>query len=163
MSDVHHPRCTGFRAGEAWIRRFIGKPCDDLVLMTGEGVRRLMKVVRRTGVEPGFIVALGKARKFSRSQTWPRAARDRAGAAGNDGKADLRGRRGNAVARRSQGPSARPATLPGQGHSVLIGTITAQGAEVDTVLPYVYDPQAAENKSSTQSRKWRRAASMQWR
>ena len=29
---------------EAWIRRFIEKPCDDLVLMTGEGLRRLMKV-----------------------------------------------------------------------------------------------------------------------
>ena len=51
---------------EAWIRRFIQRPCDDLVLMTGEGLRRLMKVVRRIGVEPEFIAALGKARKFSR-------------------------------------------------------------------------------------------------
>src|SRR5216684_3617000 len=32
---------------EAWIRRCIEKPCDDLVLMTGEGLRRLMKVARR--------------------------------------------------------------------------------------------------------------------
>src|SRR5712671_1659374 len=30
---------------EAWIRRSIEKPCDDVVLMTGEGLRRLMKVV----------------------------------------------------------------------------------------------------------------------
>src|SRR5437660_11148817 len=37
---------------EAWIGRFIAKPCDDMVLMTGEGLRRLMKVVRRIGVEP---------------------------------------------------------------------------------------------------------------
>jgi uroporphyrinogen-III synthase len=27
---------------EAWIRRFIANPCDDLVLMTGEGLRRLI-------------------------------------------------------------------------------------------------------------------------
>ena len=36
---------------EAWIRRFIDNPCDDLVLMTGEGLRRLMKVARRIDVE----------------------------------------------------------------------------------------------------------------
>ena len=34
---------------EAWIRRSIEKPFDDVVLMTGEGLRRLMKVVRRIG------------------------------------------------------------------------------------------------------------------
>src|SRR6201990_961998 len=48
---------------EAWIRRFIDRPCDDLVLMTGEGLRRLMKVVRRMNLEQEFIAALGKARK----------------------------------------------------------------------------------------------------
>ena len=32
---------------EAWIGRFVDKPFDDLVLTTGEGLRRLMKVVRR--------------------------------------------------------------------------------------------------------------------
>src|SRR3982074_327424 len=36
---------------EAWVGRFIEKPCDDLVLMTGEGLRRLMKVVQRIGLE----------------------------------------------------------------------------------------------------------------
>ena len=39
---------------EAWIRRFIDKPCDDLVLMTGEGLRRLMKVARRIERRAGF-------------------------------------------------------------------------------------------------------------
>ncbi len=33
---------------------------------------------------------------------------------------------------------------PDKDHSALIGAITAQGAEVDTVLPYVYDAQAAD-------------------
>src|SRR3569623_266536 len=56
---------------EAWIERFIDRPCDDLVLMTGEGLRRLMTVVRRldagqAGVERAFVAALGGARKFAR-------------------------------------------------------------------------------------------------
>ena len=33
---------------------------------------------------------------------------------------------------------------PDRDHSALIGAIAAQGAEADTVLPYVYDAQAAE-------------------
>ena len=33
---------------------------------------------------------------------------------------------------------------PDKDHGALIGAITAQGAEVDTVLPYVYDAQAAD-------------------
>ena len=33
---------------------------------------------------------------------------------------------------------------PDKDHSALIGAITARGAEVDTVLPYVYDAQAAD-------------------
>jgi uroporphyrinogen-III synthase len=33
---------------------------------------------------------------------------------------------------------------PDRDHSALIGAITALGAETDTVLPYVYDAQAAE-------------------
>ncbi len=33
---------------------------------------------------------------------------------------------------------------PARDHSVLIGALTAQGEAVDTVLPYVYDAQAAD-------------------
>ena len=59
---------------EAWIRLFIQQPFDDLVLMTGEGLRRLMKVAKRIGVEQEFIAAVGKARKFTRG---PKPVRDR--------------------------------------------------------------------------------------
>src|SRR5262245_8460682 len=61
---------------EAWIRRFIDKPCDDLVLMTGEGLRRLLKVVRRLGVEPSFLTALSSARKFARGPKPVKALRE---------------------------------------------------------------------------------------
>src|ERR1700712_2538993 len=61
---------------EDWIERFIENPCDDLVLMTGEGLRRLMKVARRTGADQRFIAALGKSRKFARGPKPGRALRE---------------------------------------------------------------------------------------
>jgi uroporphyrinogen-III synthase len=130
---------------EAWIRRFIEKPCDDLVLMTGEGLRRLMKVARRMGVEQDYIAALGRARKFARGPKPGRALREiglepqvttekptSEGIAEMLSRVDLRGHRVGLQ------------LYPDKNHSVLIGAIAAQGAEVDTVAPYVYDAQAAD-------------------
>src|SRR3979409_1665871 len=130
---------------EAWIRRFIEKPCDDLVLMTGEGLRRLMKVARRIGIDQEFVAALGKARKFARGPKPGRALRGiglepqvttekptSEGIAEMLARIDLKGHRLGLQ------------LYPDKDHSVLIGAITAQGAEVDTVLPYVYDAQAAD-------------------
>src|SRR5258706_10202673 len=51
---------------EAWIRRCIEQPFDDLVLMTGEGLRRLMKLARQTDLDADLISALGKAPTFPR-------------------------------------------------------------------------------------------------
>jgi uroporphyrinogen-III synthase len=130
---------------EAWIRRFIEKPCDDLVLMTGEGLRRLMKVVRRLGVERDFIAALGKARKFARGPKPGKALREiglepqvttekptSEGIAEMLSRIDLAGHRVGLQ------------LYPDKDHGALIGAITAQGAEVDAVLPYAYDAQAAD-------------------
>ena len=130
---------------EAWIGRFVATPCDDLVLMTGEGLRRLMKVVRRIGVETEFVAALGKARKFARGPKPGRALREiglepqvttekptSEGIAEMLSRIDLRGHRVGLQ------------LYPDRDHGVLIGAIKAQGAEVDSVLPYVYDAQAAD-------------------
>ena len=130
---------------EAWIRRFIDNPFDDLVLMTGEGLRRLMKVARRISVEQDFIAAAGKARKFARGPKPGRALREiglepqvttekptSEGIAEMLSRLDLKGHRVGLQ------------LYPDRDHSVLIGAIQAQGAEVDPVLPYVYDAQAAD-------------------
>jgi len=130
---------------EAWIHRFIDQPCDDLVLMTGEGLRRLMKVVRRIDVEPAFVAAAGRARKFARGPKPGRALREiglepqlttekptSEGIAEMLSKIDLKGHRLGLQ------------LYPEKDHGHLIAAITAQGASVDPVLPYVYDAQAAE-------------------
>jgi uroporphyrinogen-III synthase len=130
---------------EAWIRRCIDKPFDDLVLMTGEGLRRLVKVAGRMGVEQNFIAALGKARKFARGPKPGRALREiglepqvttekptSEGIIEMLARVDLKGHRVGLQ------------LYPDKDHSALTGAITAQGADVDAVTPYVYDAQAAD-------------------
>jgi uroporphyrinogen-III synthase len=130
---------------EAWIRRFIEAPFDDLVLMTGEGLRRLMKVARRIGLDQDFVAVLGKARKFARGPKPGRALREiglepqvttekptSEGMAEMLARLDLKGHRVGLQ------------LYPDKDHSALINAIMAQGAEVDTVTPYVYDAQAAD-------------------
>jgi uroporphyrinogen-III synthase len=130
---------------EAWIRRCIDKPFDDLVLMTGEGLRRLMKVVRRMDVEQKFIAAIGSARKFARGPKPGRALREiglepqmttekptSEGIIEMLARLDLRGHRVGLQ------------LYPDKDHGALIGTIAAQGAEIDAVTPYIYDAKAAD-------------------
>ena len=130
---------------EAWIRRAIEKPFDDLVLLTGEGLRRLMKVVRRAGTEQDFVAAVGKSRKFARGPKPGKALREiglepqmttekptSEGVAEMLSRLDLRGHRVGLQ------------LYPDKDHGALIGAIKAQGAEVDVVLPYVYDAKAAD-------------------
>jgi uroporphyrinogen-III synthase len=130
---------------EAWITRFIDKPFDDLVLMTGEGLRRMMKVARRMGVEQAFIASIGRSRTYARGPKPGRALREiglepqvttekptSAGIAEMLSRVDLKSHRVGLQ------------LYPDKDHSVLIGAIAAQGAEVEPVLPYVYDAQAAD-------------------
>ena len=130
---------------EAWIRRCIDKPFDDLVLLTGEGLRRLMKVTRRIGVEPDFVAALGQARKFARGPKPGRALREiglepqqTTEKPTSEGMIDM-------LSRIDLGGHRVGLQLyPDKDHSALVGAISAQGAEVDTILPYVYDAKAAD-------------------
>ncbi len=61
---------------EAWLRRFANRACDDLVLMTGEGLRRLLGFARRIDLESAFIAALRRARKITRGPKPVRALRE---------------------------------------------------------------------------------------
>ncbi|WP_291848393.1 uroporphyrinogen-III synthase [Bradyrhizobium sp.] len=140
INDVSDPAPV-----EDWIRRCIEQPFDDLVLLTGEGLRRLMKVVRRVGVEAAFVAALGQTRKFARGPKPGRALREiglepqmTAEKPTSDGVAEMLSRldiRGHRLGLQ---------LYPDKDHGVLIGAIRAQGAEIDTVLPYAYDAQAAD-------------------
>lgn len=130
---------------EAWIRRAIDRPFDDLVLMTGEGLRRIMKLARGRGLDRALIASLAGTRKFTRGPKPGKALRDigleaqqttekptTEGVIDMLDKLDLRVRRLGLQ------------LYPDKDHGALTGALTAQGAEVDTVLPYAYDALAAD-------------------
>ena len=130
---------------EAWIRLFIDRPFDDLVLMTGEGLRRMMKVARRIGVDQDFIAAIAKARRYARGPKPVRALREigleadvqtetptSEGVAAMLAQQDLKGHRVGLQ------------LYPDKDHGKLIAAITTLGAAVEPVLPYIYDGQAAD-------------------
>lgn len=130
---------------EAWIHRAIDTPFDDLVLMTGEGLRRMMKLARARGIDQAFVAALARSRKFARGPKPGKALREISlepqqttekptteGVIEMLGKLDLSGHRLGLQ------------LYPDKDHSALTGALSAQGAEVDTVLPYIYDSKAAD-------------------
>ena len=131
---------------EAWIRRCVKRPFDEVVLMTGEGLRRLMKVARRLDVATEFVAALGHARKFARGPKPGRALRE----IGLEPQMTTEKPTSEGIAEMLSRVNLRGHRLglqlyPDKDHGVLIGAIKALGAEVDTVLPYVYDAQAAHD------------------
>lgn len=128
-----------------WVARFTANPFDDLVLMTGEGLRRILKLVRQHGGDTEMVEAIGKSRKFARGPKPGKALREiglapdvttekptSEGIAEMLATYDLKGRRLGLQ------------LYPEKDHAALIGAIEAQGAEVDTVLPYIYDSKAAD-------------------
>jgi uroporphyrinogen-III synthase len=130
---------------EDWIRRSIETPHDDLVLTTGEGLRRLVKAAQRIDAGQTFVAAIGSSRTIARGPKPGKALREigleatittdkptSAGVAETLAQFDLDGHRVGLQ------------LYPDRDHSTLIGKITAQGATVDPVLPYIYDASAAE-------------------
>jgi uroporphyrinogen-III synthase len=135
---------------EAWIGRAIAQPFDDLVLLTGEGLRRLLKVARRLDAEQEFIAALGKTRKLARGPKPGRALREINLEAEmttenptSEGVIDLLERidlKGHRVGLQ---------LYPNKDHGALMTAITARGASPAPVTPYVYDAQAADSHIMT--------------
>lgn len=129
-----------------WVARYVANPFDDLVLMTGEGLRRILKLVRQHGGDTAFIEAVAQSRKFARGPKPGKALREiglapdvitekptSEGIAEMLATYDLKGHRVGLQ------------LYPEKDHSALIGAIEALGADVDTVLPYIYDSKAADS------------------
>ena len=61
---------------EAWLRRLAGGGHDDLVLYTGEGLRRLLGIAGRAGMEADVIAALARVRTIVRGPKPARVLRE---------------------------------------------------------------------------------------
>lgn len=132
---------------EAWIGRCIDAPFDDLVLTTGEGLRRLLKAADTTGRKPDLIAAIGKSRTFARGPKPGKALREiglephtttekptSEGISETLSRISLKGRRVGLQ------------LYPDKDHGALIRAIESFGATIDAVTPYIYNNAAADTK-----------------
>ena len=124
-----------------WLHRFTDRGCDDLVLLTGEGLRRLLSCLERhaESLRPRFLEELARVRKITRGPKPARALRELGL------KPDIA-----AASPTTEGVIAalRPLGLTGRHVGVqLYGTdpnvaltqfLTDAGASVLPVAPYVY-------------------------
>jgi uroporphyrinogen-III synthase len=130
---------------EAWLRCFAEAPFNDLVLLTGEGVRRLHAVARRAGLEHGFLDALRETRKIARGPKPGQALRELGL------KADIRvepATTGGIVAALSsydlKGRSVGVQLYPDSPNTELMDFLASAEASPAPVLPYIYASEADE-------------------
>jgi uroporphyrinogen-III synthase len=129
----------------AWIKSAINEPLDDLVLMTGEGVRRLVAAAGRMGVETEFIAALARPRKYARGPKPVNALRQiglaaevivepptTEGIIATLSRTELKGHRVGLQ------------LYPEKDHSPLLAAVRDAGATPIPVAPYIYDARAAQ-------------------
>jgi uroporphyrinogen-III synthase len=57
---------------EAWLRALVAGELDDVIFLTGEGLRRLLGTAERLGLRDAVVAALGRVRKVTRG---PKPAR----------------------------------------------------------------------------------------
>jgi uroporphyrinogen-III synthase len=130
---------------EAWLRRFANETCDDLVLMTGEGLRRLLGFARRVDLEAAFLVALAATRKITRGPKPVRALRELGLA--TDLPADEPTTEGVIAALERHDLTGRRVGVqlyPGNANARLLKFLEGAGAETDPVLPYIYASEAED-------------------
>lgn len=125
-------------AAEAWLRRLAGGAFDDVILFTGEGLRRLMGIAEHAGIAQEVTDGLARARKIVRGPKPVKALRGiglgpdlsaedptTAGLVALLSELDLAGRRFGMQA------------YPEQGDEMDV-FLASKGATVDRVLPYRY-------------------------
>jgi len=129
----------------AWLRRFIHTPSDDLILLTGEGLRRLVALAHRNGLRDAFIAALAKSRRITRGPKPVRALRE----IGLDGDLSPDQPTSEGVIRLMSRLDLKTRRVsvqlyPDSPHEALLSRLNASAASVDTVLPYVYASSAKD-------------------
>ncbi|HEB27663.1 MAG TPA: uroporphyrinogen-III synthase [Porticoccus sp.] len=132
---------------EAWLKDFIAQPCDDLILLTGEGLRRLVGFADRAGLKGDFIESMKRVRTITRGPKPGRALKEidlkpdiLAEAPTTDGiiatleKEDLKNRR-IGVQLYGTDPNKK-----------LITYLRSREATVTPVAPYIYAPKLEERE-----------------
>ncbi len=132
---------------DAWLHQLAAGHFDDVILLTGEGLRRLLSAAEQTGMAEAVIAALASTRKITRGPKPGRALRDiglrsdlTAPMPTSDGviaalsQLELTGRR---IGVQLYGTEPNPK---------LISFIKDSGGEAFPVAPYIYADKTADQK-----------------
>jgi len=135
------------RPVDLWLEELAAKGFDDLILLTGEGLRRLLSRARAIGNETEVRAALARTRKITRGPKPARALHE------IQLSTDL-----PAVVPTTQGimDTLAGETLTGRRvglqlygsdpNEALVRFLTGKGATVRTVSPYIYAPASDEDR-----------------
>jgi uroporphyrinogen-III synthase len=130
-----------------WIREFNQGRCDDLILLTGEGLRRLLACIDRhePALRPAFVEQLARVRKITRGPKPARALRELG--LKPDIAAEVPTTRGVIDSLRAATLTDRHVGVQLYGQEPnreLIDFLEAAGAQVHPVAPYIYADQSAD-------------------
>ena len=134
MRDVEDPAPV-----EAWLSRLAEGRFDDLILLTGEGLRRLMPIARRIGLDAAVVEAIGRLRTITRGPKPVRALRELGLSA--QVAAPVPTTEGVIAALSTLDLAGRTVGVqlyPDNPNTVLLDAIRSAGAVPDAVLPYRY-------------------------
>lgn len=124
---------------EAWLKRLAAGTLDDLILLTGEGLRRLLGVARRAGIEADCVAALKRLRTVTRGPKPARVLRELGLAPGL--AAEEPTTKGVITSLSREPLSGRRVGVqlyPGNPNDALLDFLRGAGASPDPVLPYRY-------------------------
>ena len=130
---------------EAWLRRFIASPPDDLILLTGEGLSRLHGVATRAGIAAEFLAALGGVRRICRGPK-PQARLRSLGLSADLSAATptTAGVIETLSAQPMRGRRVAVQLYPDNPNDLLLDFLRGAGAEPDPILPYAYASKAED-------------------
>jgi uroporphyrinogen-III synthase len=124
---------------EAWLQRLTAGAFDDLILLTGEGLRRLLAVAQRAGIEEKAVAALKQLRTVTRGPKPARVLREWGLAPGL--AAETPTTEGIIATLKREPLAGRTIGVqlyPGNPNPLLLDFLHAAGAKPDPVLPYRY-------------------------
>jgi uroporphyrinogen-III synthase len=130
------------RDAEAWINEVIAGRFNDIIWLTGEGLRRLVSIVRVMERQHAFVTALGRARNITRGPKPARALRELGLTPGlipatltSQGVLEVLA--SHDIAGRNIGVQL----YPGDGAMPLLAALQTRGARLWSVTPYRYAPE----------------------
>lgn len=124
---------------EAWLKRLAGGAFDDLIILTGEGLRRLIGIAQRAGIEVEVVAAVKALRTITRGPKPARVLRTIGLAPGLAAATPTTaGVIATLQAQSLGGRSVAVQLYPGNPNNLLLDFLRGAGAIVDPIVPYRY-------------------------